>query len=263
MGSLKNFLRKIFFIFFQKNSTIYKWVYTKYRHGIFAPPNTTSIATIISQYNEEKKSKVFFVQIGANNGVSNDPLNEFILNSGWSGILIEPLPDVFGVLKENYKETKADLLFENVAIGSVNGEVPFFYIDNSDQTLPVWTSQLSSFNRDVVVKNLGGHPQFIGRIKSINIETLTLAALLKKHGLSKIDLLHTDTEGFDYEILKTIDFSIIHPDIIMFESIHLSKADFKATVSILKNANYAVFVCGHDSIAICKTMGSVLKKANS
>lgn len=263
MGSLKKILRTIFFFFFKTDSAIYKWAYTKYRHGIFAPPNTSSITAIISKYNLEKKSQVFFVQIGANNGVSNDPLNEFILNSCWSGILIEPLPDVFEVLKKNHKETKANLLFENVAIGSLNGEVPFFYIDNSDQTLPVWTSQLSSFNRDVVVRNLGGHPQFIDRIKSVNIKTLTLSALLEKHGLSKIDLLHTDTEGYDYEILKAIDFSNVHPDIIMFESIHLSKKDFKATVSILRNANYAVFVCGHDSIAISKTMGSVLAQAKS
>lgn len=260
---LKEISKKLLLSFIKKDSTVYKWFETKYRHGFLAPPNTNSITDIITHYCSKKKDKIFFVQIGANNGVSNDPLNKFILADGWSGLLVEPLPDVFEVLKKNYLGTRANLLFENAAIGSINGEVPFYYVENSEYRLPEWTSQLSSFNKDVVVKNLSGHPHLIQLIKCVNIKTLTFSSLIEKYKIQKIDLLHSDTEGFDYQILKTINFSEIHPDIILFESIHLSRSDFAKTVRLLKKADYEVFVCGSDSIAIDKQFSSLIMLASN
>ena len=38
--------------------------------------------------------QVRFVQIGANDGLHNDPVREFIVRDRWEGVLIEPLPEV-------------------------------------------------------------------------------------------------------------------------------------------------------------------------
>src|SRR6266481_6003650 len=59
-----------------------------------------------------QKKDLFFIQIGANDGVSNDPLYKFVIEYGWAGILVEPLPQVFEVLRRNYAD-KPNLKFLN------------------------------------------------------------------------------------------------------------------------------------------------------
>jgi hypothetical protein len=38
------------------------------------------------------KDKVRFIQIGANDGIKNDPVHAFIKKYYWTGILVEPIP---------------------------------------------------------------------------------------------------------------------------------------------------------------------------
>ncbi|MBK6937124.1 MAG: FkbM family methyltransferase [Chitinophagaceae bacterium] len=81
---------------------------------------------------------MFFVQIGANDGKSGDPLYEFIINHNWKGILVEPMPDVFEQLKENFSFASGRLIFENSAISDTGGEFTLYYIDNSEKKFPEW-----------------------------------------------------------------------------------------------------------------------------
>lgn len=76
----------------------------------------------------------FFVQVGANDGVWDDPLHDLVLEFHLSGLLIEPLPDIFDKLKHNYRD-QPQLLFENVAILSRDGDVPIHRVRN-DVDLP-------------------------------------------------------------------------------------------------------------------------------
>jgi FkbM family methyltransferase len=57
-----------------------------------------------------------FIQVGANDGKSENPLYRYILNYPWHGILVEPQPDIFGKLCENYAAIANRLIFENIAI---------------------------------------------------------------------------------------------------------------------------------------------------
>jgi hypothetical protein len=44
-----------------------------------------------------------FIQIGANDGISNDPIREFVIrNSNWRGVFVEPLPEFFSRCRYNY-----------------------------------------------------------------------------------------------------------------------------------------------------------------
>ena len=45
-----------------------------------------------------RKKEIFFIQIGANDGKSTDPLYRFVTELGWSGILVEPQPNVNTIL---------------------------------------------------------------------------------------------------------------------------------------------------------------------
>jgi len=50
-----------------------------------------------------------------------------------------------------------------------------------------------------------------------------------------------DTEGYDYEVLKQIDFQRFRPSLVIYERVHLSDAAKKASVDMLNKAGYDVF----------------------
>ena len=76
-------------------------------------------------------SAFLFVQIGAFDGVSGDPLNKLVHRHGWRGVLVEPQTRVFQVLKSNYA-TQPQLQFFNVAIGDRDGEVTLYTRSSAD-----------------------------------------------------------------------------------------------------------------------------------
>src|SRR5687768_10686357 len=84
-----------------------------FNNDIYKPINLRHILEIISK---RKKQPPFFVQIGSFDGVSNDPINEFVRKYYWQGILVEPMPSFFEQLKLNYANLSG-LLLENVGVG--------------------------------------------------------------------------------------------------------------------------------------------------
>ena len=86
-------------------------------------------------------------------------------------------------------------------------------------------------------------------IISEDVYCTTIEDLLIKHNFKSIDLLQIDTEGFDFEIIKTINFSVLKPTMISFENMHLSKSDIIKCEKLLKTNGYLIYNKGRDSIA--------------
>src|SRR5450755_313564 len=52
-------------------------------------------------------AKPFFVKVGANDGITDDPCSDILLaDPNWSGLLIEPVPYCFERLKNNFPDTR-------------------------------------------------------------------------------------------------------------------------------------------------------------
>ncbi len=69
---------------------------------------------------------------------------------------------------------------------------------------------------------------------------MTINNLVSKHKLPRIDLLQIDTEGFDYEVLKQIDFEDMAPQIIHYEHKHLSPEDRGESAKLLLRNGFQV-----------------------
>src|SRR4051812_7423126 len=67
----------------------------------------------------------YFIQVGANDGITDDDIRVHVVGQQWRGILIEPLPDVFEQLRANYSGFDR-LQFANLAITSATGPVEFW-----------------------------------------------------------------------------------------------------------------------------------------
>jgi FkbM family methyltransferase len=202
------------------------------------------------------KRPLFAVQIGVHIGKTRlDPLYNLFAQKICKGILVEPVKYLFDKLISNYPD--CDLIFENVAISSHIGEADFYRVDEhavekSGELIgqPDWFDQIGSLlpNRTTEIwDTYEAHhvpmewKEFINKnkvVEKVHCETLT--SLLDKHGVKEFDILQVDTEGYDYEVLKTLDFERFKPKIIHFERILLSNEDNLACVAMLNRHGYSV-----------------------
>ena len=189
----------------------------------------------------------FFIQIGSNNGVSGDPIHPFIVNYRWRGILIEPVRYLYEKLLATYQNQKG-LFFENVAIDREQGVKNLYRIKGTGADHIAWYEKLGSFNKDHLMKHRRKIPDFDERLIEEKVACTTLKALLAKHKVTCIDLLHIDAEGYDYEILKTVPFHEIKPAMILYENKHLNPDDKLACRKLLKSHGYTL-IKGRDTFA--------------
>jgi len=190
----------------------------------------------------------FFVQIGAHNGIANDPIRKYVFKYGLKGILLEPQKEIFMSLVENYKE-HPQLIFVNAAISDKNETKSLYKIKRHAQNLPKWADQLASFSKQTILSHGDVIPDIASLIEVENVECFSLIALLDHYEIVNVDLLQIDAEGYDYEIIKTIDFGRIKPHIIHFEHKHLNAPDTGDCIKFLLKNGYHVSFCDDDATA--------------
>lgn len=195
----------------------------------------------------------FFVKVGANDGLTGDPCSDMLLaDRRWKGLLVEPVPYCMDRLKSNFNDPMR-FRIEQVAVDSSPGLKTFYYVSpkaaEAFPGLPKYYDQLGSFDRNHILKHIASLEPFIVECE---IEVTTLSEIVARNGVEKIHLLHVDTEGWDFEVLKTLDFSRYAPLAIFIEHIHLTEESRTQMQKLLHENGYAVHACGRDYFAVKK-----------
>jgi len=201
-----------------------------------------------------KNYSPYFVNIGANDGKKYDPIFEISLRGEWSGLLVEPLPDAITKLKQNYADHKGNIQIAEVAVTEHDGQVVMMRVDpHKESVVGEWASYIAEIKDHASPYNLSQRKDVAPHMVEITCECRTLQTIFKEFDITKVDLLQIDTEGYDYIILKQIDFEKTKPLIIHFEYGQLPIAERKATKEMLTKAGY-VFVLTNikDMLAIPK-----------
>jgi len=178
------------------------------------------------------------IQIGANDGLRFDILNQYIKKYKTKSILVEPIKKSFNQLTENYKDY-SNVIFENLAI-SVNNQISHLYkIDDSKEEK--YKSEhfkgIMSFDKGHLIK----HGVKKKDIVKEDVESTSINNLIKKHKLDMVDLLFVDAEGYDADIIEDfLKTSLMRP-IIIFEYLHVSNKKFKDLVNSLNKEKYFFF----------------------
>lgn len=245
--NIKKYVNKFPFVS-NRLRIIYKFLRRTYPKLVYPPIKEQIEKTF------KDKEEIFFIQVGSNDGFSGDPINDLIIrNKTWSGIFIEPVNFLFKRLVQNYQDTER-FVFENVAIGAEKEVKKFYYVEEEANLklqgkLGPLYDQLGSFDKQHILKHIV-HVDIEPYIIEEEIQCVPLIEILQKHNVKKIDLLHIDTEGYDYKILEQIDFTQYKPTVILFEHAHLSKIEKKKAKSSLRSEGYKLTVREMDTTAI-------------
>ena len=94
-----------------------------------------------------------FVQIGANDGVRFDDLYSIVTNAQFSGIVVEPLPDLYQRLRLNYADYPS-IVPVNVAVHEQEGSLPLYRVaPDSIARYPGWATGIASFDREHLLRH--------------------------------------------------------------------------------------------------------------
>ncbi len=144
-----------------------------------------------------KKQNGFFVDIGANHPIKCNNTYLFELNN-WTGLAIEP-QDHLRILWPDMRKTTC----LNYVIGPENKQVAFIEGQDNEDGL----SGIKDFNK--VSED---------RQKETTKEQKRLDQILKDNNIEKIDYLSIDVEGYEMNVLESIDFNTVNIKVIGIEN---------------------------------------------
>jgi FkbM family methyltransferase len=201
-----------------------------------------------------RKPRPFVLQIGANDGVTADPIYHQIIKYGLPAVLVEPQPAAFAALQQNYA-SQPDVRFEQALVAEGGGEREFYIVDSVGTKFGAWCYQIASLDRSLVVSLLRAHRVEMGVpenvesfVKAVKIPAKTVCEVLDAHQVTSVDILIIDTMGFDFEILKLFPFQRTTPSIVSFEETMLSHDDRLAAYALLQGLGYGLCKVGVDTI---------------
>jgi FkbM family methyltransferase len=180
----------------------------------------------------------FFLQIGAFDGATSDPLFRAVRKYGLAGVLVEPQKRAFERLRENYHD-QPQLKFVNAAISDRNEDRVFYTARGGNCTV-------ASFDK----KHLLKHRIPESEIFAQPTPCLTFSELLRQSGREQVDLLQIDAEGADYAILQMIDLEQVQPAIVRFEQMHMSRRQRNDAAQRLVRCGYQLHADRMDITAI-------------
>jgi len=229
------------------------WLYQQlkkfyYRLGAaWRPIYITHLDDILRQYAERRKSNVFFINIGANDGIVEDPIAKYVKMYRWEGLMVEPVSYLFEQLKQNY--STYPIIFENSAVAAQSGKQKFYYLRASER-LPDYHQRIGSLNKHFLLVHGAEIPHLEEYLIEEEINCLSFDDLKKKYNISQVQLLLIDTEGQDAEILQSIDLKALKTEIVIFEHIGMSFNTYKRVLLSLKRQEFRAYRVGRDTIGV-------------
>jgi len=156
----------------------------------------------------------FFIECGANDGVSQSNTKIFEDLMGWKGILIEASPSAY----------------EKCVINRPNSKVYNCCLVSDDSI-----NQIEGDFDGGLMSSIGGT-----RLNSNNLITVncrTLSSILEENGVDKVDFFSLDVEGYEYQVLLGLDFNRWSPEYILVE---ILSVNFNSIYELLSKNGYTL-----------------------
>jgi FkbM family methyltransferase len=163
----------------------------------------------VDEYLQFKENGTF-IEIGAHDGRSCSNTLFFEEKRNWKGICIEPGPEEFKKLIENRKSINI-----NACVSDYDGQSEFTYIEGYSMMLSGLSENYNYTHQNRIEHEVNSNG---GEISKIEMPVFKLQTILDEHNISDIDYCSIDTEGSEFNIIKSIDFDKTNIKIFSIEN---------------------------------------------
>ena len=161
------------------------------------------------KYFDNKKSGVF-VDIGAHDGISGSNTYFFERELRWSGICLEPIPEVFEKLVKN-----RNCICSDIAAWTEKTTKKFRKITGHSEMLSGFVDTYHPSHLARISDEFVRHSQ---DVEDIEVECEDINVILDKWRIFDIDIFSIDTEGSEYQIIKHLDFGKFKVKVFVIEN---------------------------------------------
>jgi len=205
------------------------------------------------------------LQIGANDGLINDPLHGFLRANPKQTqvILVEPQAELIPILTATYAFHPRHRIFA-AAVGPV-GHLTLYRLRKS-----CWPDLALDYGRNWpayrapsgITSGERGHVEawvktyYRGTVpvheavEAVEVESLPSSTLIERAGLfRRLDVLQVDVEGFDDHVIRQSDIPRWRPRVIHYERTHLGATREAAIAAELDALGYEVQPLGMNALA--------------
>jgi FkbM family methyltransferase len=186
-----------------------------------------------------------FIQVGAFDGLVQDPLRKYIVSRGWRGVMLEPQPVPARKLRELYKDDGRITVLQ-AALDRQPGVRSLFTINSPNA--PEWAAGLASFQKEVILRHAEIIPGIESMIAEVAVDCITFDSVFEHLSEGRLNLLQIDTEGADGLILSMFPFERIKPAIVHWEIKHLSLREREDCLEVLTSQGYRVAASGNQDM---------------
>lgn len=260
-AAYKEAYRKFRFRLSENNSILFIGFY-KY----FYSPKKDSLEEFLNAFSKNNLGRFTVFQVGANDGITHDPIHKFIKRDNWKGVLLEPQRYVFENFLSRIYRNNEGIYAMNAALGPKDGKGEIYRIGFTNSR---WAHGLSSFSKETLLEAFSNG--YVKRqsdkentiipddpdkwIVAEPIEILSPSTIINRCRISSIDLLMIDAEGYDVEIIKIFFNEGILPRVIVFEKGHLDDALVNECNALLKSKGYYYRNAGANTVAMQMPLG--------
>lgn len=164
------------------------------------------------------KKKGFFIELGANDGLTQSNTAFLEKEMEWNGILIEPSLKSY----ENCKINRPKSICLNYAC--VSNDFKKEYIEGD-------------FRDNYLMASVNGKRMKSSKDDLVKVKATTLEKILDEYCHTDIDFLSLDTEGYELDILKGMNLDKYRPTYMLIE---IYKKDYNKIINYLNLKDYTL-----------------------
>lgn len=157
----------------------------------------------------------FFIEAGANDGISQSNTLMYEQMFNWSGLLVEPS----FIKYEECKKNRPNCIVENYALVNENYKEKTIYGDfdyfEKHQSLCGQITRKEEYFDEDLKWNLDEKNK---NSKIIEVPCATLNSILEKHNILHIDFFSLDVEGYEIEVLNGFNVLKYKPKYFLIET---------------------------------------------
>jgi FkbM family methyltransferase len=216
------------------------------------------LETIFLALAAQKRSGLKVVQVGANDGVTNDPVFSLFHRFAESVLLIEPQPELIPRLRENYSSFEGKLVIANMAVTAEESSMKLFELTKQAgekyhaatgfNPTGIAAGREEHLASHLLKYNIVAPGEISSAIKWQEVPSRPLKRILEINGIAEIDFLQIDTEGADWLVLQTLGSH--RPPAINFEWVHLNSQDWSDCHEWMAANRYLPFFGERDCLLI-------------